>query len=352
MEIGELTVFQKLRALKFNQKTGEHAPKSDREFVRLLQEGEAEDNIDKIYQFVEACERGPGLIRDYSMRGMLQEMLAEAMSENPEELRTILLQKTFLEQCILVSVCKVEMVLTWIQMGISENARFLYECLRNVLYRCEKLEGESLEIFIQGLIALSDHSEELWKRWIRKHEYQKKWQGLLKCVLPRLQDGALLAYINTVNLGLHDERNREISLAIQRISDQDMQRMQDVIGESLYRRWNDYLETLRQKKESQRQMVCSDYKELIMCAIKHVNRELEQWEQEVTAAIDLLLSHMSLWYCTYTEMASVFWTDMTQIVFLMRAGEQLHHQPGKILEEKIAQLDLFMEKNAYLWHSK
>lgn len=348
MENGELTVFQKLRALKFGQKTGKHAPKSDREFVRLLQEGEAEDDIDKIYQFVEACERGPGLIRDYSMSVALQEMLTEALDENPEELRIILLQKSFLEQCILVSVCTVDMILAWIQMGIAENPRFLYECLRNVLYRCDKLEGDAEEIFIQGLVTLSGSSEELWKRWIIKHEYRKQWQRLLDGVLPRLQDVALLTYINTLNLGHHDVRNRDISLAIQRISDQDMRHMQAVIGVCLYHRWKEYLEVLRQKKVSQRQMVSFDYKELIMAAIKYVNGEQEQWEQEVTAAIDLLLSHMNEWYRTYTEIASVFWTDITQIVFLMQAGEELKYQPGKRLEEKAAQLDTFIERNAHL----
>ena len=95
-------------------------------------------------------------------------------------------------------------------------------------------------------------------------------------------------------------------------------------------------------------MGSSDYKELIMAAIKYVNGEQEQWEQEVTAAIDLLLSHMNKWYRTYTEMASVFWTDITQIVFLMQAGEELKYQPGKRLEEKAAQLDTFIERNAYL----
>lgn len=91
MENTESTIFTQLEKVSLKVNIKENAPKSDLEFMRLLQEGEETNDIDKIYQFVEAYERERGLIRDE----MIHKMIAEAYNENPKFLMMVLAKKHF-----------------------------------------------------------------------------------------------------------------------------------------------------------------------------------------------------------------------------------------------------------------
>ncbi len=341
MENTELTIFEQFEKMHLKVSIRENAPKSDLEFMRLLQEGKEEDNINKIYQFIEACERGCGLLRDES----IFHMISDAYAENSKKLMTILVQKTFFEQCILLSICKQYMIDEFIMLGAADNMRFLYECLRKTLVNSSK---ENEKVLIQGITVLSTQSDELWKYWIKKHEYNKKWQRLLNKVLLSINKDALLVYVDTIDINMDIINGQEIYRAINEIPVEKMKSIQKIISEALCKRWKCYLEQIRTAKPYHDNMKKSAYEGLLLSAIRYYECRIQtDWEKNVVANIDILLTHMNQWHKSYTEFKSIFWIDYTQIMYLMNIGVECGYSQEKV-QGKIQKLQLYIERNRYL----
>lgn len=342
MENTELTVFEKIQQISLRIKVEEDAPRSDLEFKRLLQEGEEEDDIDKIYQFVEACERGRGFFHDE----WIYQLISEAYEESPQNLMLVLSNKSFLEQCVLLSACRQSMIVEFIKLGAADNMRFLYECLRRTLTANYDVLKENEEVFIQGITLISIKSAELWKRWIKRYERMKSWQRLLNKVLPNLHKDAIAIYVNTIDIGMDVQQGYEIYKSIGEIPSEEMRYIQSMICTVLCQRWNAYLDELRENKPYHDKVKGLAYAGFILPAIQLCEcRTQMDWEQAVLSNIAILQNHMTQWYRTYTDFRSIFWIDYTQISYLRQIGTELAYSQGSELERKIQELTLLYERN-------
>lgn len=344
MEKRSQGILLKLQAAEMKTEIGADAPQSDHEFIRILQEGEAEGNLDKIYQFVSACERGNGLLRN----SVVIDLVRQAYEQSPERTMQILAGKRHLERCVFLSACSEEMKIMFIRMGASGNMLFLYECLRQLL-RTESHSLEKVEAVVSGISMLSEGDETLWERWIRTEEYNKNWQSLLGRILPELGSDALLLFAKTIRMDFPENQYAQISNSLSQMNAKKMERVQHACASILYSRWKEYLQALREKKSALRGVLMSGYQELIFQSLRYVCRDQAVWEREVMDCLSLFEEDMYSWYTNVVELSAVFFVHMSQLFLLLHAGADLGVYPGKKLSRMLEKAEQQMEVQEYLW---
>lgn len=344
MEKQELTVFQKLSALKISTGVGENAPYSDHEFVRILQEGERENNLDKIYTFVEACERGCGYRSAYELFPMLK----EAYEQSPKELFEIIAGKRHVEKCILLSLCERDMLCKAIELGCEKNTEMLYEALRQLAKYNSDWTAKEEETFISGIVLLSTENEALWIRWIKKEEYKRYWMRILGKVLPRLCTQAMLVFANTIRIDMDVQYQQDIYESLCVMSEEEEEYVLRGIGEAATNRWEDYLEGMRQSKKYHNGLFFSAYGALIYSAMVHNMENEQMWICEVNKCIDRLYDGLEDWYTSKSQRDTVYYVDMTRLSALLQVGKALEFCAGEDLEDRLSKL----EKEPIAFHSK
>ncbi len=340
MEKQELTVFQKLSAMKISTGVGENAPYSDHEFVRILQEGEKENDLDKIYTFVEACERGCGYRSAYEMLPMLK----EAYEQSPERLFQIIAGKRHVEICILLSLCEMDMLCGAIELGGVKNAEMLYEALRQLSKYCADWTQKEEKAFISGIVLLSEESEYLWIRWIKKEEYKKYWRKILGKVLPRLCTQAMLIFANTIRIDMDMQYHQDIFESLSVMSEEEEEYVLSVIGDTITARWKNYLEGIRQSKKYHKGLFFSAYGALIYNAMAQNVENDQMWITEVNQCIDRMYDGLEDWYTSKLQRATVYYVDMTELYTLLHIGEALGFARDADLDNRLAQLKKCLQR--------
>lgn len=346
MEEQMTDALKRLMGLKLEITIGEGAPQSDRELERILREGETEENLDKIYQFVEACERGQRLINTE-----VASWLEEGFQESPESVMQILSGKMHLERCILLASGSEEMRIGFVEMGAAENMCFLYECLRQLL-----LYGTSndkiWEVLAAGIVKLSNGCGELWQRWIRTFELNRKWTALLGKVLPELEEQALFVYVQTIGLRMPEEKTEEISWALHQMDNEKLEMFYSSVASIVYQRWKDYLWQLREEKYGCHGIVISGYAELIFNSVLHLFDTQDKWEQEVSETLVLFMRAQVEWYTGITQMKTVFYIYMSQLYLLFAVGTTQGFVPGETVRAIFECAKRQMETQEYLWEDE
>jgi len=344
LEVREMSAIKKLDTMYLSVDHKVDEPRSDAEYISLLHQGNAEENIDKIYEFIEACERGCGLWVNES----LPELLAKGFEESPEKLMNVLAGKNHFERCVFLASCSVEMKCTFIKLGASENMFFLYECLRQVLNEAR----ESTEVnsaLERGSVLLSAGDCDIWKRWIRRNEYNKKWIGLLGRVLPKLSSEGMSIYAKTIRLDMDMKYYRCICSSLEVMSEAEYEVFCNTIAPIIYRRWKEMLGAKRESGNYQRGLVCTGYGNLVLGAMFFLFVEQTDWEKELVDEINRLITDMMAWYPRITEMANVFCLDITQIYYLINIGITHAYEVGPYLSEKLGNAKKIMQNFDYLW---
>lgn len=346
MEEQMTDALKRLRGLKLKVTVGERAPRSDYELERILREGETEENLDKIYQFVEACERGQRLINTE-----VAPWLKEAFQESPEGVMQILADKTHLERCILLASGSEEMRIGFVEMGAAGNMWLLYECLRQLL-----LYGTSndkiWEVLAAGIVKLSNGCGELWQRWIRTFELNRKWTTLLGKVLPELEEQALLVYVQTIRIRMPEKKAEEINWSLSQMDDEKSEKLYSSVDSIVYQRWKDYLQQLREEKYGCHGIIVSGYAELIFNSALHLFDTQDKWEQEVSEALVLFMRAQVEWYIGITQMKTVFFIHISQLYLLFSVGTTQGFVPGETVRAIFECAKRQMEMQEYLWEDE
>ena len=128
-------VWGAINTLRFNTKIAENAERADRMFFERLQEGLKSGDVDKIYEFIEACERGRGVNSDPFVRKLFQ----KAYDEDAKRLCRILAERDSIIDYWgnLSSNCETYMIVAFTKMDV-EYPCFYYECARILLKRLQE----------------------------------------------------------------------------------------------------------------------------------------------------------------------------------------------------------------------
>lgn len=309
-----MNVWETLDALKMDIKVDKKAGRSDQVFYQHMCEGMKENNLDKMYEFINAVERGCGLGADIPSK-----LMKKAFEEDSLRLgKMISERKNLIDYWIFLSSCTTDMIYELISVE-TEYSLFYYECAR-LLFK--EIEGDvkTKMYVIEAVKKFATQDLELWKRWIDKNEHNIKWQRMAGEVLAGLPAESLIVYAETIHLDMTSERNQLgiITEAFRKISDDKMDYILSVISEVVYFRWKNYLHKKKEQRENQLEIIISAYTNIILWSMSIFIEKNNIWETEIVDGIETLEKDMYEWYEREIQMKSVFFLDVTWIFYLLR----------------------------------
>lgn len=349
----QTSVWEVLGTVKVDMKIGENAGRSDQMFYQHLQEGMQENDLDKVYEFIDAMERGCGLSIDEN----IHKLMNKAYEENPLRLgELIAARNSLIDYWIFLSYCTSEIICELIAIE-TEYTLFYYECARLLLQKIKIDNGYRVYI-VKAVKKFAMRDCELWKRWNNKNEYNIEWQKSVGEVLAGLTEESLIIYANTIHLDIENRNDllRIITEAFQNIPDDCIEHILSVISEDICLRWKNYIQIKKEQKKFQSDITISVYINIILWSMETLMKEKDIWEKEFVANAETLEKDMYEWYENKSQMISVFFIDVTQIFYLLflKKSELSDMKTEAILNAtyKIRMLmkrfDVFWNKNAEL----
>ena len=131
----QMNVWEALKALKMDIKVSEKAGRSDKVFYQHMCEGVKENNLDKMYEFINAVERGYGL-----GAGIPYKLMKRAFEEDSLRLgKMISERKNLIDYWFFLSSCTTDMIYELISVE-TEYSLFYYECARLLFKEIESDE--------------------------------------------------------------------------------------------------------------------------------------------------------------------------------------------------------------------
>lgn len=312
--IEKMNVWEVLEALRMDIKVDEKAGRSDQVFYQHMCEGVKENNLDKMYEFINAVERGCGL-----GDGIPYKLMNKAFEENSLRLgKMISERKNLIDYWIFLSSCTTDMIyeLTSVE---TEYSLFYYECSR-LLFKAIESDEKTKMYVIEVVKKIATQDLELWKRWIDKNEHNIKWQRMVGEVLAGLPAEPLIVYAETIHLDMTGERNQLgiVTEAFRKIPVDKMDYILSVISEVVYFRWKNYLQKKKKQRENQPEIIISAYTNIILWSMGIFIEKNNIWEKEIIDGIETLEKDMYEWYEREIQMKSVFILDVTWIFYLLR----------------------------------
>lgn len=315
--IEKMNVWEVLEALRMDIKVGEKAGRSDQVFYQHMCEGVKENNLDKMYEFINAVERGCGF-----GAGIPYKLMKKAFEEDPLRLgKMISERKNLIDYWFFLSSCTTDMIyeLTSVE---TKYSLFYYECARLLFKEIESDEKTKMYV-IEAVKKIATQDLELWKRWIDKNEHNIIWQRMAGEVLAGLPAEPLIVYAETIHLDMPSERNQLgiITEALQKIPAYKMDYILSVISEVVYFRWKNNLQNMKKQRKHQEEIIISAYTNIILWSKSIFIEKNNIWEKEIVDGIETLEEDMYEWYEREVHMKSVFFLDITWIFYLLRLKE-------------------------------
>lgn len=308
-------IWELIDGLKIDMKLGDDAGHSEKMFYMHLQEGLQEKNLEKIYEFITAVERGFGLRTDE----VICKQIKKAYELDPVRLcHAIAKRQNLVDYWVLLSTCcNTGMIADFTKMEV-ENVLFYYECARILLNRIDN-EEKCKEGIVSAISQIVDADLKLWKRWIKKTEYNVKWQQLLGNILGKLQEEALEIYADTITLDMATpgKEMETITAAFEMIPEAHKNFVIGIMANRICARWIDDIEQKKIRKDFQSGIIISAYSNIILYCLDEYLGEDNKWEDFFVGRIVSLENDMYEWYESISQMQSIFFLDVTQIYYCL-----------------------------------
>jgi hypothetical protein len=341
-------IWEAINSLKYSAKISESAGRADQMFYKSLQEGLESNDLDKIYEFIDACERGRGLRTDATVRKLFQ----KAYKADPEHLCRILAEKNDIIYywMFLSTSCDPSMILSFTKMDLPYPA-FYYECAR-ILLRQMREETPYEEGIISAVKKIADSDLALWKRWVHKFEYNKHWQKLVFRTLEQLSRDALKIYAQTICLDMQTQHDALgiLSQEFGRLPNSSKDYILENISNIIWERWCLLIEQKKKNFVFLNKIMITGYTNLILNGFLYTLNSKEEWKSCFLNYAEILNQNMSAWYETQTKMSNIFFYDITQLYYILLVGQefQMPENEGSIYH--CAQIiQTFILQYEYFW---
>lgn len=313
-------IWKALNMVKYSAKIGEDAGRADRMFYKHLQEGIENNDLDKIYEFIEASERGYGIRSDERVR----EIFRRAYEEDPERLcKTLAGKNNIVDYWIfLTTCCDTDMILSFTKINVP-YAHFYYECARILMRRMQRgVQCEDGVVFAVRKFVDADLS--LWERWLRKNEYNMQWQTLVFRVLENADLEALRGYAQTIHLDMTIQR-RELDIITQAFNHMKVASKEYILSGISSVVWNRWCQIIEEKKKNFnfiKKICITGYTNIILNAFLDSLSGKEEWKLYFLRYGEVFIQDMCAWYEAEPQMISTFFYDITQIYYVLLVGKQ------------------------------
>lgn len=341
-------VWEAISTMKFSAKLGENAGRADRIFFQHLQEGLKSGDIDKIYEFIEASERGRGL----NSEPIVCKLFRKAYDEDAKRLCRILAERDSIIEYwgYLSAYCETYMIVAFTKMDV-EYPCFYYECARILLKRLQE-DLLCQEGIIAAVKKLANIDLNLWKRWIQKNESNSCWQKLLFTVLSQLDKEALEIFAQTIDLDMmiQEQKPDILSASFESLSELSKKYILVHIGGIIIERWNDLIEKKKKAFVTINKPLFTGYINLILNSIQKPLQDKEKWKTAFLKQAEVLEEDMYRWYARQINMESMFFYDITQLYYILIIGQECQLiRIDDVICDSAQKVKLITERYDYFW---
>ena len=347
-------VWGAINTLRFNTKIAENAERADRMFFEHLQEGLKSGDVDKIYEFIEAYERGRGLNSDPIVCKLFQ----KAYDEDAKRLCRILAERDSIIDYwgYLSSNCETYMIIAFTKMDV-EYPCFYYECARILFKRLQEnlLHQEDL-LCQEGIIAavkkLANIDLKLWKRWIQKNESNSCWQKLLFTVLSQVDKNALEMFAQTIHLDMpiQDYKPDILLTEFERLADSSKNYILVHVSGIIIDRWNDLIDKKKKAFVTMNKPLFTGYINLILNSFQESLQDKEKWKTAFLKQAEILEEDMYRWYAREINMESIFFYDITQLYYILIVGQECQLiEIDEVISNCMQKVKMVIERYDYFW---
>ncbi len=308
------SIWKALKTVKYSSSIKSTASRSDRIFYRLMQEGMKENNIDKLYEFINAMEN----VNIFPYDSRLYEIIRRAYTIDANRLFSILAAKNdLLLYWALLSMCNTDMLCTFAKIG-TQNILFYYECARQLLKRYA-LNSNYIDGLIPAVLKIANNDQSLWKRWIKEFEYDTNWSKSIFLVLRKVSKSALLTYANSIAFDLPYKLDliKIFTEQLQTLTDEDTEYIFNTISETICRRWTDFVLLKKAEPGAYSKLFISDYINIIIYSLNTLLQGPNDWAAELEKWIDILKKDMQKWFVSITQMSKYYFLDLSHIYYLL-----------------------------------
>lgn len=341
-------VWGAINTLRFSTNIGENAGRADRMFFEHLQEGLESGDIDKIYEFIEAYERGGGLNTDPIVRKLFQ----KAYAEDAKRLcRTLAERDSIMDYWAFVSShCEINMIVAFTKMDV-EYPCFYYECARILL---KNLQEDLLcqEGIIAAVKKFADIDLKLWERWLQKNESDPRWQKLLFTVLSQVDKKALEIFAQTIDLDMMIQNQKPDILwsAFESLPDLSKNYILMHVSGIILDRWNDMIEKKKKAFVSINEPLFTGYINLILNSLQKSLQDKEKWKTAFLKQAEVLEEDMYRWYARQINMESIFFYDITQLYYILIVGQECQLiEADEAISDCVQKVKMVIERYDFFW---
>ena len=309
------TVWDDLDSVSFSFKVGEDAERVDKEYLKILHDGQAEKNLNKIYEFIEMAERGsqpqgdsnlPKIIEDaYKIESVRLFRFIEAKND-------LVSYWTFLSM-----IFNKEILFSFADME-SVDPLLHFECARQILTRFSCNDEYEVPC-VNAVIKFASKDAALWNRWIKKYEHNSKWAKITWSALQELETRELIEYSENISL-ITCYLNTTGDLLEDGFHSIDVTKKNQIIStiaQTIYERWEKVLITSKRNGRFQNNILISNYISILLPSMDFLFSDSKLWTEQFQKYVSLLDSDSQKWYSSETNYSSSFFLNLSNIYYLI-----------------------------------
>ena len=309
------TVWDVLGSVSFSFKVGEDAERVDKEYLKILHDGQAEKNLNKIYEFIDMAERGSQPQGDSS----LPKIIEDAYEIDPVRLFRFIEAKNDLVSywTFLSMICNKEILFSFADME-SDDPLLHFECARQILTRFSYNDGYESPC-VNAVIRFAAKDIALWNSWIKKYEHNPKWAKITWSVLQKLKTKELIEYSENISL-ITCYLNTTGDLLEDGFHSIDVAKMDQIIStiaQTIYARWEEALITSKRNGRFQNNILISNYISILLPSMDFLFSDSKLWIEQFQKYVSLLNSDSHKWYSSETNYSSSFFLNLSNIYYLI-----------------------------------
>ena len=309
------TVWDVLDSVSFSFEVGEDAERVDKEYLKILHDGQVEKNIKKIYEFIDMAERGSLPQGDSN----LSKIIEDAYKTDSVRLFQFIEAKNVLVSYwgFLSMICNKEILFSFTNMELDDPLLY-FECARQILTRFSCNSGYESPC-VNAVIKFASKDTSLWSRWIRKYEHNSEWAKITWAVLQELETKELIEYSENINL-ITCYLNTTGDLLEDGFHSIDVTKRKQIIStiaQTIYERWEEALITSKRNGRFQNNILISNYISILLPSMDFLFSDSKLWIEQFQKYVSLLDSDSHKWYSAETNFSSSFFLNLTNIYYLV-----------------------------------
>lgn len=342
------TVWEVLNSVSYSFNVGEDAERVDKEYLKILHNGQAENNLSKIYDFIETTERGAKPFGDSKIPLIIEEAYK---ADSVRLFHFIEGKNDLISYWVFLSmICSKEILFSFAEME-SDNPLFHFECARQILTRflCnEGYESPCANAVIK--FALKDIA--LWSFWTKKYEHNSKWAKIIWIVLQELESRELIEYSKNINLitCYTHETGKLLEDGFNSVDTAKKNQILSIISKTIYEQWETALSTAKKDGKYQNSILISNYASVLLSSMDFLFSDNGLWAEQFNKHVYLLNSDTQKWYSSETNYSSSFFLNLTNIYYLIaikKDEQKLLNQDSVRASAEI--IKFLLTKYEYLW---